>query len=77
MPSNDSAEIDIPVAQPTGVSSVTAALEAAEKIGCPVILRPAFTLGGLGSRFDNNAEELRDLSAKFRPSPLKSSLNAA
>ena len=64
MSSNDSAEIDIPVAQSTAVSSVTAALEAAEKIGYPVILRSAFTLGGLGSGFANNAEELRDLSAK-------------
>jgi carbamoyl-phosphate synthase large subunit len=57
-------EIDIPVAQSTAVSSVNAALEAAEKIGYPVILRSAFTLGGLGSGFANNAEELRDLSAK-------------
>ena len=39
-------------------------MEAAEKIGYPVILRSAFTLGGLGSGFANNADELRDLSAK-------------
>ncbi|KAF7793491.1 hypothetical protein EIP86_004603 [Pleurotus ostreatoroseus] len=57
-------EIDIPVAQSTAVSSVNDALAAAEKIGYPVILRSAFTLGGLGSGFANNAEELRDLSAK-------------
>lgn len=57
-------EIDIPVAQSTAVSSVNAALEAAERIGYPVILRSAFTLGGLGSGFANNPEELRDLSAK-------------
>ncbi|KAF9012496.1 carbamoyl-phosphate synthase subunit arginine-specific large [Cyathus striatus] len=57
-------EIDIPVAQSTAVSSVNAALEAAETIGYPVILRSAFTLGGLGSGFANNADELRDLSAK-------------
>lgn len=57
-------EIDIPVAQSTAVSSVNAALEAAEKIGYPVILRSAFTLGGLGSGFANNPDELRDLSAK-------------
>ncbi|KAH7883203.1 hypothetical protein F5I97DRAFT_1903029 [Phlebopus sp. FC_14] len=57
-------EIDIPVAQSTAVSSVSAALEAAEKIGYPVILRSAFTLGGLGSGFANNPDELRDLSAK-------------
>ena len=57
-------EIDIPVAQSTAVSTVHDALAAAEKIGYPVILRSAFTLGGLGSGFANNADELRDLSAK-------------
>ncbi|KAI0365585.1 carbamoyl-phosphate synthase [Pilatotrama ljubarskyi] len=57
-------EIDIPVAQSTAVSSVNDALKAAEKIGYPVILRSAFTLGGLGSGFANNPDELRDLAAK-------------
>lgn len=57
-------EIDIPVAQSTAVSSVKDALAAAEEIGYPVILRSAFTLGGLGSGFANNPDELRDLSAK-------------
>ncbi|TFK74012.1 carbamoyl-phosphate synthase [Pluteus cervinus] len=57
-------EIDIPVAQSTAVSSVNAALAAAEEIGYPVILRSAFTLGGLGSGFANDPDELRDLSAK-------------
>ncbi|KAF9819531.1 hypothetical protein IEO21_01995 [Rhodonia placenta] len=57
-------EIDIPVAQSTAVSSVNDALAAAERIGYPVILRSAFTLGGLGSGFANNSDELRDLSAK-------------
>ena len=59
-----SLEINIPVAQSTAVSSVNDALDAAEKIGYPVILRSAFTLGGLGSGFANNPDELRDLSAK-------------
>ena len=58
------AEIDIPVAQSTAVSSVNAALQAAETIGYPVILRSAFTLGGLGSGFAENPDELRDLWAK-------------
>jgi carbamoylphosphate synthase large subunit len=52
------------VAQSTAVSSVNAALEAADQIGYPVILRSAFTLGGLGSGFANNAEELSNLAAK-------------
>ncbi|KAI0309955.1 carbamoyl-phosphate synthase [Amylostereum chailletii] len=57
-------EIDIPVAHSTAVSSVPAALAAAEEIGYPVIMRSAFTLGGLGSGFANNEEELRDLAAR-------------
>jgi biotin carboxylase len=60
----DTSEINIPVAQSTAVSSVNAALEAAEVIRYPVILRSAFTLGGLGSGFAENADELRDLAAK-------------
>lgn len=40
------------------------ALIAAEGIGYPVILRSAFSLGGLGSGFAENEDELRDLSAK-------------
>ncbi|KAI0343726.1 carbamoyl-phosphate synthase [Trametopsis cervina] len=57
-------EIDIPAAESTAVSTVNDALAAAETIGYPVILRSAFTLGGLGSGFANNPDELRDLSAK-------------
>ncbi|PPQ88452.1 hypothetical protein CVT25_011577 [Psilocybe cyanescens] len=57
-------EIDVSVAQSTAVSTVNAALDAAAVIGYPVILRSAFTLGGLGSGFANNPDELRDLSAK-------------
>lgn len=57
-------EIDIPVAQSTAVSSVKDALSAAEKIGYPVILRSAYALGGLGSGFANDSDELRDLAAK-------------
>ncbi|KAI0036167.1 carbamoyl-phosphate synthase [Vararia minispora EC-137] len=57
-------EIDIPVATSTAVSTVNDALQAAERIGYPVIMRSAFTLGGLGSGFANNEEELRDLAAR-------------
>ncbi|MBO4474843.1 MAG: carbamoyl-phosphate synthase large subunit [Clostridiales bacterium] len=38
--------------------SIEEALEAAEKIGYPVILRPAFTLGGTGGGFANDPEEM-------------------
>ncbi|KAL0955783.1 hypothetical protein HGRIS_001997 [Hohenbuehelia grisea] len=57
-------EIDIPVAQSTAVSSVNDALAAAETIGYPLIIRAAYTLGGLGSGFANDPDELRDLAAR-------------
>ncbi|KAI8061781.1 large subunit of carbamoyl-phosphate synthase [Gongronella butleri] len=57
-------EIDIPVAQSTAVNSVDEALEAAGEIGYPVIVRSAFSLGGLGSGFASNAAELRSLATK-------------
>ena len=38
--------------------SIEEALDAAKKIGYPVILRPAFTLGGTGGGFANNPDEL-------------------
>lgn len=59
-----SVEIDIPAAHSTAVSTISDALNAAKEIGYPVILRSAFSLGGLGSGFAQNEEELRDLSAK-------------
>jgi carbamoylphosphate synthase large subunit len=34
---------------------------AAQKIGYPVLVRAAYALGGLGSGFANNEEELREL----------------
>ncbi len=42
-------------------TTVEDGLFAAESIGYPVILRPAFTLGGTGGGFANNAEELAPL----------------
>lgn len=52
------------VGEPVVPSQITysaeEALEAAEKIGYPVILRPAFTLGGTGGGFANDADELRE-----------------
>ena len=41
--------------------SIDEAVKAAEEIGYPVILRPAFTLGGTGGGFADNEEELRDM----------------
>lgn len=44
--------------------SVPAALSAANKVGFPVIIRAAFTLGGQGSGFCNNDEELHQMATK-------------
>ncbi len=41
--------------------SVEEAVAAAERIGYPVILRPAFTLGGTGGGFANNEQELTEI----------------
>lgn len=40
-------------------NSMEEGLEAAKKIGYPVVLRPAFTLGGTGGGFADNEEEFR------------------
>ena len=63
------------IGEPTIPSQITydldQALEAAGKIGYPVVLRPAFTLGGTGGGFANNAEELREIGNNaFKLSPV-------
>ena len=51
--------------------SIEEAKEAAERIGYPVVLRPAFTLGGTGGGFANNEEELTALGVNaFKLSPV-------
>ncbi|CAK7209848.1 carbamoyl-phosphate synthase (glutamine-hydrolyzing) cpa2 [Sporothrix bragantina] len=57
-------EINIPIAKSIAVSTVDEALDAAQKIGYPIIVRAAYALGGLGSGFANNEEELRNMSAR-------------
>ncbi|KAJ1021753.1 hypothetical protein NDA13_005367 [Ustilago tritici] len=57
-------QINIPVAKSEAVSTVPQALKAAAQIGYPVIVRAAYALGGLGSGFADNEDELRDLSAR-------------
>ena len=42
-------------------NSIEEGVKAAEEIGYPVVLRPAFTLGGTGGGFADNKEELRDV----------------
>ncbi len=53
--------IDEPVIPSEITYSIEEAVAAAGRIGYPVILRPAFTLGGTGGGFAYNEEELRDM----------------
>lgn len=57
-------EIDIPIAESIAVGTVDDALKAAEEVGYPIIVRSAYALGGLGSGFAANPEELRNLSSR-------------
>lgn len=45
------------------VSKVTEALEVAEELGYPVVIRPSFTLGGTGGGIAYNAQELKTIVA--------------
>ena len=63
------------IGEPTIPSEITYNLEeakkAAEKIGYPVVLRPAFTLGGTGGGFAYNEEELVEVGLNaFKLSPV-------
>ncbi len=58
------AEIDIATPRSIAVNSPEKALEAAGKLGFPVIIRAAYTLGGQGSGFASNTAELGVLASK-------------
>ena len=63
------------IGEPVIPSEITYGIEeaksAAERIGYPVVLRPAFTLGGTGGGFANNEEELIEIGTNaFRMSPV-------
>ncbi|MBF9236602.1 carbamoyl-phosphate synthase (glutamine-hydrolyzing) large subunit [Hymenobacter sp. BT683] len=57
-------QIGVLCARSVAVTTMDDALAAAEKIGFPIIVRAAFALGGLGSGFANNMDELRTLAQK-------------
>ncbi|RMF69874.1 MAG: carbamoyl-phosphate synthase large subunit, partial [Calditrichaeota bacterium] len=57
-------EIDVPVPKSVAVESVAEALQTAEEIGYPVMIRIAFALGGLGSGICTSAEALKELAEK-------------
>lgn len=57
-------QIDVKTIKSHAVATVKEALESAEALGYPVIVRAAYALGGLGSGFCDNAEELKELTEK-------------
>lgn len=57
-------EIDVKTIKSEAVNSVDDAIKAAEDLGYPVIVRAAYALGGLGSGFCDNREELVTLVEK-------------
>ena len=65
-------EIGEPVLESMIAHSIEEGKDAAEKIGYPVVLRPAFTLGGTGGGFANNEEELIEIMKNaLKLSPVK------
>ena len=64
-------EINEPVPESTIVHSVKEALDFCEQLGYPVVVRPAYTLGGTGGGFAHNADELaRICDAGLKISPV-------
>ena len=57
-------EIEIKTPKSIAVNGVDEAVDAADTLGFPVIIRAAYTLGGQGSGFASDSEELRVLSKK-------------
>ncbi len=67
---NKLGEIDVKTPKSIACSNMEEAMEAVKEVGYPIIVRAAYTLGGLGSGFCNNDEELKTLGAKaFSYSP--------
>jgi len=63
-------EIEVKTPKSIATETIEEAKIAAEKVGFPIIIRAAYTLGGLGSGFCENMDELEKLAAKaFSYSP--------
>ena len=58
------ASIDIEVPESVYARSLDEALKAGEQFGFPVIIRPSFTLGGVGGGIAYNVEEFRELAGR-------------
>ena len=64
------AEINVKTPKSIAASNMEEAFAAVDKLGFPVIIRAAYTLGGLGSGFCSNKEELERLATSaFSYSP--------
>ncbi|WP_076932136.1 carbamoyl-phosphate synthase (glutamine-hydrolyzing) large subunit [Proteiniphilum saccharofermentans] len=57
-------QINVKTIQSYAVSTTKDALQAASRLGYPIIVRAAYALGGLGSGFCNDEEELKSLASK-------------
>ena len=57
-------QIDVKTIKSMAVSTLDDAIKAADELGYPIIVRAAYALGGLGSGFCNNADELKVLAEK-------------
>ncbi len=60
---NTMERIGEPIAASTVVTEIEDAVAFAKEIGYPVVIRPAYTLGGSGGGIANNQEELEDICA--------------
>jgi carbamoyl-phosphate synthase large subunit len=56
--------IGIEVPESAYARSVDQAIEAADRLGFPLIIRPSFTLGGVGGGIAYNIEEFREISGR-------------
>src|SRR5699024_11706059 len=56
-------ELNEPVTDSKTVETVQEALDFAAEIGYPVIVRPAFTMGGTGGGLCDNPEQLKEIVA--------------
>ena len=55
-------ELNEPVPESDIVTTVEGALDFADNLGYPVIVRPAFTMGGTGGGIASNETELREIA---------------
>lgn len=56
-------KLNLPTPPSTIINTVEEALAFGEEIGYPIIVRPAYTMGGSGGGIANNAEEMAKISA--------------